>query len=238
MELCPNSLEVHEVQIEYFKELYNCGVKILLFDEEDVYNCLKEVFNKTNEEFNLLLGYAVKEISKHKGKIYQILEGMDTSLKVKIKGNNPGKVELFTKFFKVARASKQEHDSLAEELIFICIIILTSIPYLHSSIKYIFFSNDLAARSKVIQLADYILKNHNKKEPYQLTTATMVYKMYRENILSNKEEMIEIMERTYGASNANIYYVGEYDISQVNGKFSLEEIVDKIISDENFKIMY
>ncbi|MBU5485743.1 transposase [Clostridium sp. MSJ-11] len=238
MELSPNSFEVNEVQIEYFKELYNNGVKILLFDEEYVYDCLKEVFSKSNEELNLLLGYAVKEVSKHKGKVYQILEGMDTSLKVKIKGNNPGKLELFSRFFNEARSNKQEHDSLAEELIFICIIILTSIPYLADDIKYIFFSNDLATRSKVIQLVDYILKNHNKREPYQLTTATMVYKMHRESILNSKEEMIEIMSSTYGIGNANIYYVGEYDITQVNGKFTLEEIVDKIINDNGFKIMY
>lgn len=238
MELSANSFDIHLVQIQYFKELHKNGIKVVLFNEEYVYDCLKEVFNKNNEELNLLLGHAVKEISKHKGKTYQILNDMDKDLAIKIKGSNPGKSQLFTTFFEEARSKKEEHDSLAEELIFICIIILTSIPYLSDNIKYIFFSNDLATRTKMIALVEYIFKHHRKKESYQLTTATMVYKMYKENILINKEKMVEIMRSTYSLSNANIYYVGEYDITLVSGKFTCEEIVDKIIDEKDFKIMY
>lgn len=238
MELSPNSFNIHPIQIQYFKELYDSNIKIIILNEEYVYDCLKEVFNYNNKELNLLLGHAVNEISKHKGKTYKILNEMERSLAIKIKGFNPGNAQLFTTFFKEARAQKEEADSLAEELIFICIIMLTSIPYLSDNVKYIFFSNDLLSRSKVIPLVDYIYKYYGKREPYQLTTAAMVYKMYRENILIDKEKLLEIMRCTYGSNNVSIYYVGEYDLKQINEKFSSEKIVDRIMSDKEFKLMY
>lgn len=236
IELSHHSFSVHPTQIQYFKELYKSGIKILLFDEEYIYDCLKMVFNKSNKELNLLLGYAIKEVDKYKCKTHQILNGMEKNLRIKLKGTNPGDKQLFTKFFEKARQSKEEHDSLAEELMFICIIVLTKIPYKSNGAKYIFFSNDLACRRKVISLVQYIHKHHDKKEPYQLTTASMIHKMYIENILTRKKEMLEIMKSTYG-ENANIFYIGKYDIIPVNKKLSCGKIVDKI-QDKHFKIMY
>ncbi|AEV69877.1 hypothetical protein [Acetivibrio clariflavus] len=233
MELTANSFELHQSQIQYFKELSDNGFKIVLFDEELVYDCLKEVLNISTEEANRLLGYAIKEVCKYKGKTSEIIEKMDKRMSGKLKGTNPGDRELFTAFFQYARAHKSEGDSIAEELILICIIVLTRIPMG----RYFFLSDDMRIRSQVISVNDYILKHHGRKEPYQLTTSSLVYKMYRDGVLTNRDDMIEIMKSAF-KGNVNVFFVGEYDIQQRYESFKCEELIDRLLNEKDFKIIY
>jgi len=99
MELTANSFELHPVQIKYFKELNSSSFKVVLFDEETVYDCLKEVLNISTEEANRLLGYAVKEVCRYKAKTSEIIENMDKHRSLKLKSTNPGNRELFSTFF-------------------------------------------------------------------------------------------------------------------------------------------
>ncbi len=234
MELSPNTSTIHRTQIQYFKELHNRGLKVLLFNEEYTFACLRECFNIPLAELNALLGFAVREISSYKTKIYEIMNAIDSRTAINIKGNRPERKELFSRFFTEARARKEEGDSLAEELMFICIIILTKIP---SQSRFVFFSNDLSARAKVIALNEYIYRHHEKKEPYQLTTAAMVYKMFHNNILKNWDQLLEIMHKTYTSGRAKIFYVGEFDLKQQTGTYDSEEVVKRIVEDNEFKVI-
>ncbi|MDK2820870.1 MAG: hypothetical protein PWP31_835 [Clostridia bacterium] len=234
MELTANSFELHQVQINFLKELYDNGLCILLFNEEIILACLKKILNITIEEANKLLGFAVKEVSKFKTKTYEVLNSMDKRVANKLKSLEPGKTELYSNFFGYARSLKEEGDSLAEELIFICIIVLTKIP---SGKKYILISNDLRIRHQVISIKEYIKKHHNVSEPYQLTTAALLYKMYKEGIISNRNDMIDIISKSSNG-NINVYFVSEYDIKQEKDSFTAEELVDRVISENEFRIIY
>ena len=233
MELTANSLELHPVQIQYFKELFESGFKIILFDEELILYCLKEVLSISTEDANKLLGYAVKEISKSKSKTYQIIESMDKLISNKLKGSNPGNKELFSSFFQYARTLKSEGDSIAEELILICIIVLTKIPFG----KYVLISDDMRIRSQVISVNGYVLRHHERKEPYQLTTASLIYKMYKKSVLVSKAEMLEIMQSAF-KGKVNVFFIGEYDIKEEYQSFDCEDLIDRLIKEKDFKIIY
>lgn len=233
MELTANSFELHPTQIQYISELNNSGFKVILFDEEVIYDCLKDTLNINTEEANKLLGYAIKEVSKNKTKTSQIIENMDKPISSKLKGTNPGNSELFSTFFQYARALKSEGDSIAEELILICIMVLTRIPIG----RYVLISDDMRIRAQVISVNDYILKHHGRKEPYQLTTASLVYKMYKDQALSNRDDMIEIMKAAF-TGNVYVFFVGEYDIEQRHEFFKCEDLIDRLLHEKDFKIMY
>jgi hypothetical protein len=224
---------LHPTQMQYIIELNNSGFKIILFDEEVIYDCLKDALNIRTEEANKLLGYAIKEVSKNKTKISEIIEKMDKPTSSKLKSTNPGNRELFSTFFQYARALKSEGDSIAEELILICIIVLTRIP----TGRYVLISDDMRIRAQVISVNDYILKHYRRKEPYQLTTTSLVYKMYKAQALSNRDDMIEIMEAAFTA-NVYVFFVGEYDIEQGHESFKCEDLIDRILQEKDFKIMY
>lgn len=233
MELTANSFEVHPVQIQYFRELNTCGFEIVLFDEEVIYDCLKGALNISTEEANKLLGFAIKELRRSKTKIYEVIEKMDKPTSSKLKGTNPGNRELFNAFFHFARALKSEGDSIAEELILLCIIVLTRIP----TGRYFLISDDIRIRPQVIGVNEYILRHHGRKEPYQLTTASLVYKMYKDGLLTNRDDMIEIMKSAF-TGNANTFYVGEYDIEQKYKSFKCEELMDRLLNERDFRIIY
>jgi len=69
--------------------------------------------------------------------------------------------------------------------------------YNNSMGRYILISDDMRIRPQVISVNDYILRHHGRKEPYQLTTSAFVYKMYKDNVLTNREDMIEIMKAAF-----------------------------------------
>ncbi len=233
MELTANSFELHPVQIQYFSELNSSGFKVVLFNEEVIYNCLKDALNISTEEANRLLGYAVKEVCRYKTKTSEIIESMDKHMSVKLKSTNPGNRELFSTFFRYARTLKRKGDSIAEELILICIIVLTRIPLG----RYFLISDDMRIKPQIISVNDYILKHHGRREPYQLTTAALVYKMYRDNVLTNRNDMIEIMKAAY-KGNINVFFVGEYDIQQRYESFKCEDLIDRILNEKDFRIIY
>ena len=233
MELTANSFELHPAEIQYFSELYNSGFKIILFDEEVIYNCLKEALSISTEDANKLLGYAIKEISISRTKTREIIENMDKPTSNKLLGTNPGDKELFSTFFQYARTLKSEGDSIAEELILICIIVLTRIP----TGRYILISDDLRIRAQVISVNEYILKYHGRKEPYQLTTASLIYKMYKDLAIAKRDDMLEIIQAAF-KGNVYVFFVGEYDIQQEYESFKCEDLIDRLINEKEFKIMY
>lgn len=194
MELCSGpSNNIASEHIRYLKELKNEGINIILFDEETVFDCINTAISIANERANVLLRHAVQTVSLTKGKIYDITQSMPPIVQ-KLYFVSPGNAELFSAFFRYARSSKISKDSLGEELMFICFIILESVPVLG---KCVFLSNDLNSYRKVITLQDYIKKYYNKPSRlYQLTTAALIYKLFREGILTDRNGLLDIIKQT------------------------------------------
>lgn len=232
MELTANSFNLHPTQLRYLKELYNAELKILLLDEEIVADCIKNISNISNKEANILLGHAIKEVSKYKTITNKLKNNMDSTLKNKII-INPANTLMFNLFFRYARSQKVQGDSLAEELIFICIIVLTKIPL----DKYILISDDLSIRNSVIRVNAYLDKHHKVKSPIQITTPALIYKMYKKSIITSKQDMINILDHVTN-ERITVYYLGEYDIKIENHSFDKEDLINRLISEEEFKIIY
>lgn len=233
MELSSNDCNIHPTQANFIKELFQSGLRVLLFDEEIIVNCLKDMLGSTNEEANLLLGYAIKEVSKFKGAIYQIKNSMERSFSSKLLGDNPGSTLLYDRFFQYARSQKKQGDSLAEKLIFICIIVLSKMP----RGKYILVSDDLNIRAEVIGINGYLMDKHQIKAPFQLTTPALIYRMYKESIINRQSDMLDILSAAF-SGNVNVFYIGEYDIQIAYSSFTRTDLIKRLIDDDEFRIMY
>lgn len=233
MELSPGNFCIHPDQIDYFEKIYNKGIPIILMNEEVCIDILKEVIVVTNHEANLLLSYAVKELSRYKTAICNIIKNMPESLRSKILNPGINTEILYQIFFDYARSQKYEGDSLAEELILLIVIILTKAPYG----KYIFLSDDLRIRNYLIGVNNYILKHHNVKAPLQLTTSRLIYEMYRKNILIEKTYMSDILSASSSGS-VKVFCIGEEDIQLVQKSFTKNDLINEIISYPTFSIAY
>lgn len=233
MELTSNNFKIDPIQIKFFKDIYKSEIPMLLIEEEIVFFILKYALNITNGDANKLLGYAFHEVSRYKAAIYNIKENFETNFINKLSNKNTESKDLYNIFFQTARNNKQESDSLAEELIFIISIILTKIP----GGKYYLISDDLKIRSNLISINSYTEKHHNIKAPVQITSSRIIYEMHRKNIIKNKEEMIEILIAC-SRGNINTYCMGEDDIKLYKRTYTVEELVNKIITEPSFCIAY
>lgn len=235
MELCSGiNNELKPEHIHYIEEISQAGLVIVLLDEEMVLDCLLNAIDINIEEANTLLTHAVREMNKASYTISELKDPDSQGIMHKLLSGNVGKREMYTSFFHYARSCKESGDDLGEELMFICFIVLTRVGILE---KCIFFSNDLKCLRKIVPLIGYIEKHHDKKDPYQLTTASLVYKMYVDGILSDPDKMINILEC---ATNEDItaFYFGEYSIEKMQGSFEKNILINRILTDPHFVVVY
>lgn len=233
MELTGDSFQLHPNQIAFFRAMHENGLIVVLLDEECIASCLKEALSISNEEANLLLGYAIKEVSRHKTAIYQVIQTFEPTLRGNLLGSTPGNELLYDSFFQHARSQKTQGDRLAEEMILICIIILTKIPIG----TYVFISDDLRIRQKVIATNTYLEKHHSVREPFQLTTCALVYRMCKESMLSTKQEILDILNAAF-SDNVYVYYLTDRDIELRYDSFKTEELAEHMMYTADFNVIY
>jgi len=136
-----------------------------------VLELIKRALTITTEDSNRLLGFAIKEVSKFKTAIANVIKNIDEGLKTKLLNFRPQSQNLYVPFFQFARSQKYQGDSLAEELMLVLVVVLTKIPMG----KYFFISDDIRMRSNVIEITQYVGKFHNQRAPIQITTSRIVY---------------------------------------------------------------
>ncbi len=231
MELSGEEHRVQSRQLNFIKEMYEYGLKILLIDEEDALIITREAVDFSNEDSNYLLGYAIKQVMKSRKAVCNLVNSFPANLKAKLLGNNPVKTSLYKSFFSKARQNKVSGDSLAEELIFICLIVLTKVPLA----KYIFLSDDLASTQTVIGLREYIKLYHEVDCPQMLTTPKITEIMVKENICNERLALMDILNC---ASNGQVpvLCIDEYDLDVVHKSFDKNEFLNKL-EDINFKVI-
>lgn len=234
MELQNGSNLIEEQQVNYIKELYDAGIKIILLDEENILDILKVALDMTTIEFNKLLGAAINEVSRFKGTVYEIKKDDSNQITKKMMDNRCNKIEYYTDFFKFARGKKKSKDNLGEELMFVCFIVLSRINILG---KLIYFSNDLKSRDIVISLNEFTESKHDKKEPYQITSVKLISILFDKGLIKTKDEMIEMLS-CISSGNVKVFYVGKYDIDLVYKSFNKEQLVNKIFDEDEFKVIY
>ena len=234
MELGGNGGNIQNSVIDYLSEFYNADTPILLFNEEELFYTLKYILSLTTQECNKLLGNVIGEVASYEGTIYEIKRENPNNIYGRLHNNRCSDDYLYEEFFKFARDSKSSGDNLGEELMFICFCILSRIPLLN---KLIFLSNDMQSRNSIIRVNKYTKRYNDKMEPYQLTTATLLYKLQREELITNKSDLKEMFEKSFNG-NVPFYYTDKFSINMEYDKLSVSELVDLIFEKEDFRIYY
>lgn len=234
MELSGDGGNIQNSVIDYLREFYNSNIHIVLFNEEESFHVLKYFLSLSTQECNKLLGNVIGEIASYEGTIYEIRRENPNNIYGRLHNNKNSTDYLYKEFFEFARNYKTSGDNLGEELMFICFCILSRIPLLN---KLIFLSNDMKSRSSIISVNQYTKKYNDKIEPYQLTTATLLYKLQREKIIIHKSDLIEMFQKSFNG-NVPFYYTDEFSINMDCNKLPVKELVDLIFIKEDFRIYY
>ena len=143
MELCSNDNKLWAEHIEYIKKMHQSGLYVIVMFEEDFMDVLNFCFTGVTTT-NRMLSIAVKHAKSKTGTVEKILS-IDSALKKELLVDDTNSDKTLAKrFFGKVRLNKMSEDNLGEELISICVHMLSNIREEKAN-KYIVLSDDKGA---------------------------------------------------------------------------------------------
>lgn len=235
MELASHSGVLNTEYIEYLKRINAAGITVLVIYEEDLFSVM-EVCYSTNAAINGYLCWAVRTIMGPISTITEILENNSELNNEVIKGKNLNNSGVYKRFFQAVRANKESGDNLGEELLGICLHILSHIPGEDNG-KFCVITDDKGAAGKIDAMFKKTAKQHHGNDIGIFSTPKLAQILYRENILLNVEHLKEIVG---AGTNGNIVILGMciYDIRGKEISLNKDELADLIMQPNGIHIFF
>lgn len=235
MELASHSGVLNQEYVEYIRRINNAGITVLVIYEEDLFSVMEVCFS-TNAAINDYLCWAVRTIM---GPVSTITETINKNASIKnevIKRKNLENSGVYKRFFEAVRANKESGDNLGEELLAICLHILSHIPGEDDG-KFCIITDDKGAASKIDTMFKKTAKQHRGKDVGIFSTPKLVQVLFRENILLNREHMKEILG---AGTDGNIVVLGMrvYDIRGKEISLSIDELVELVMQVNGISIFF
>lgn len=236
MELSGDRHSLESRFVNYIKNLDDAGIKVVLFNEEYAYSILSDCFSSV-ERINEYLVWAVRMV-------YSPVSTIANTLYTENKLNSEVRVgktlkdsDLYQRFFSAVRGNKEHEDNLGEELIAICVHVLSNMPGVADG-KLCVLTDDKGAAGTI----DSAMKKNNPANRgakiILFSTPKLVQHMFQEQILMSEDEMVNILSQGV-ADNIVIMGISEFDL-EVDTKISLpvRELARKIMEPNGIKIVF
>ena len=225
MELASLSGILNQQYIEYIKAMSQAGIKVLVIYEEDLFAVLDVCFG-TNAAINGYLTWAVRMMNLSVSTIADTFfecPGLKADV---IGGKNAERKDMYKRFFTAVRNHKTEGDNLGEELLAICLHILSYIPGEEDE-KFCVITDDKGAAGKIDCLFKNTFSQYQGNHIVIFSTPKLVQFMYAEAVLEDIAQMKKILN---AGNNGNIVVFGirSYDLECADISISCEELAEKI----------
>lgn len=225
MELASLNHTLNAEYIDYIKEMHRYGVKVLLIYEEDIFYVMDVCFSKT-AVINDYLTWAVRMIRNPVSTITDTFlndPGLSTAI---IGGKHLGKTDIYHRFFSSVRGNKQQGDNLGEELLAICLHILSNIPG-EKDEKFVLITDDKGAAGMIDCLFKKTNAQHQGKHIVIFSTPKLVQYMYIEDILTERED-VEAFLNVGNNGTVKILGTRSFDLHSEEITVSCEELANWI----------
>lgn len=235
MELASISGILHQKYVEYIRQIKEFGINILVVYEEDFFSVMEVAFS-TNAAINHYLCWAVRIIKRPVSTITETLECNSSLYDEVMKGRNLEHRGVFKHFFEAVRAKKESGDNLGEELLAICLHILSYLPGEVDG-KFCVITDDKGAASKIDTLFKETARQHRGKRIILFSTPKLVQVLYREGFLGNREHISKILST---GTEGNIVVLGTriFDIRNREISINSEELTDLIMQPNEINIVF
>lgn len=236
MELASASGYTNEEYTGYFNILHSAGIKICILNEERLFDILSECFS-TNLKVNEYLVWAVRMIKTPISTITETLKNDAKLSREVLSGQNLNSSDIYTRFFSSVRNNKESADNLGEELIGICIHILSHLPGMRDG-KICMITDDKGAAAKTDSLMKKTNLQYQGAKIIIFSTPKMVQYMYEEQMGLNITDLVEMLSQ---GVNGNIIVKGTtaYDL-EINDEIVMtcEELAYKIAEPNGINIVF
>lgn len=221
--------------IEYIRKMHEYGIKVIVMYEEDMFDVLNMCFT-TNSSINTYLSLAVKTVKTPVGTIESTLKSDESLMREIFKGSSKDST-LFSRFFKEVRSNKESGDNLGEELIAVCVHMLSNIPD-NCSYKYIILTEDKGAVGLINKVSKNIFLYQDKYTISAITTTGLVQRMYDEGIISERHQVEELLSSGMAGDKIRLLGSEEYDLEPKEKTMTIMELADKIVTPNKIHINY
>jgi len=235
MELASLSVVLNQEYVEYIKHIKDLNINILIIYEEDLFSVMEVAFS-TNAAINGYLCWAVRTI---KGPVSTITETLEQDAQLHnevIKGKNLDNRGVYKRFFEAVRGNKESGDNLGEELLAICLHILSHVPGEEDG-KFCVITDDKGAAGKIDTLFKETAKHHRGNKIVIFSTPKLVQVLHRENILVNKEH-VKVILRTGVEGHVVVLGTLIYDIRSREISVSSDELAELIVQPNGIHIIF
>lgn len=235
MELASNSGILNPEYVEYIKKMKSAGIEVLLIYEEDVFHVM-DICYSTNIMINRYLTWAVRMVKHPTSTITETLKSNQALNDEVIKGHDVSDGLLYQRFFSAVRANKQEADNLGEEMIALCLHILSNIISEEDG-KFCVITEDKGA----IGMIDSVFRKTNEqfkgKKIIIYSTPKLVQHMYAERILTQVQDIEMMLSAGVAGDKLAILGTDVYDINNRVISIECSELAKKIAAPNGVHIV-
>ena len=235
MEICSAKGEIWDEHIVFFKKMYELGIKIILMYEENVFNAMYFCYSAT--EINQCLKYAVRTCKSKLGAVEKIVS-QNKFLEKEVLSQEPtmGK-SLVKRFFSEMRRNKSALDNMGEELITICMHMLSNIPEL-IQYKYIMFTEDKGAVLLLGKATKNIYDILKKRMMAAITTPKLLQEMIENELVNDISIVCGLLEAEHNSDYIRIFCCEEYDLEPDSKVMTCNELAEKLLEKNKIHIFY
>lgn len=235
MELASHSGTLNGEYNDYIKRMKEYGIDVLILYEEDIFEVLEMCFN-TNAAINSYLCWTVRMMRIPVSTISETLEQNDTIKNMVVKGKNLDRRDVYRQFFQAVRNNKTSGDNLGEELLAICLHILSHLPGENDG-KFCIITDDKGAAGKIHTLFHETARQHRGKRIIILSTPKLVQILKREDYIKTEEQIQAILET---GTDGNIVVLGTliYDIRSREISIGGAELAELVMEANGINIIF
>lgn len=235
MELASRSGILNSEYVEYIRHIKEFGIPVLVIFEEDLFTVMEVCFG-TNASINQYLCWAVRLMKGPVSTITRMLELNGRIHDEVIKGRNLDSRDVFKRFFEAVRSNKEPDDNLGEELLAICLHMLSYLPGEEDG-KFCIITDDLGAASRIDALFKSTALKHRGKRIILFSTPKLVQILHRENILTDRAHMAAILN---AGRAGEVVVLGTliYDIRPRRISAAGEELAELIMRPDGVKVIF
>lgn len=236
MELASDQHKLIEKYIAFIKSMNDAGVPVILYNEEFTYDILSECFS-SNDKINEYLTWAVRMVKSPVSTIEETLKSDAKLYSEVIEGKTVKSSDLYKRFLTTVRGNKEHHDNLGEELISICVHILSYLPGVFDG-KLCVLTDDKGAAGKIDSVMRRTNPQNRGSKIILFSTPKFVQHMFQEHVEMSEEAMINLISQGR-TGNITVMGITAFDL-KVDEKISMtsRELVQKIMEPNGIKIVF
>lgn len=217
---------------QYIRKLMDHDIPVVFMGEEECCKILQTVMQTGRAERNERFTYAVRLLRGGNSGIGKALDALPDAEKKRMVSGNPVQEELGDHAIRAIRGKKQQGDSLGEDMIFYCMIMLAS---LFSPMTVL--SDDRAAFDRFCRTASYIKEHYQRKEIQCYSSVHLCHIMFQQGIL--EENKVEGFLKAAYKNTEKISFKGitAQDVDAEEKKEPVEKMAGLIREDKELRIL-